>query len=83
PAAGGERFIVSAGSFIWQDWYDVGREAKIGGIKVPVGTPGAGKTFPYLTTLNSEKAKTVLKIEFRDKLATLRDTVEDFQARGW
>ncbi|KAH8110872.1 NAD-binding protein [Phellopilus nigrolimitatus] len=83
PAAGGQRFILSAGSFIWQDWLDAANELKLPGLTVPTGTPGAGKDFEYNYWHNSAKARTVLGIEFRDKKLTTKDSIESLKARGW
>ncbi|KAH8111813.1 mitochondrial carrier domain-containing protein [Phellopilus nigrolimitatus] len=49
PATGGQRFILSAGAFIWQDWFDVVNELKLQEVTVPAGTPGAGKSFNPIT----------------------------------
>ncbi|KAH8109989.1 NAD-binding protein [Phellopilus nigrolimitatus] len=83
PAAGGQRFILSGGVFIWQDWFDVVNELKLPGVTVPVGTPGAGKSFKYEYWYNNAKARTVLGIEFRDKKTTAKDSIESLKAHGW
>lgn len=58
-------------------------ELNIPGLDVPKGTPGAGETFKFRVRYRNEKARTVLGIEFRDKLTIARDTVADIQAKGW
>ncbi|KAH8110868.1 hypothetical protein DFH11DRAFT_1880257 [Phellopilus nigrolimitatus] len=81
PAAGGQRFILSAGTFIWQDWLDAANELKFPGLTVPTGTPGAGKDFEYNSWYSSAKARTVLGIEFRDKKSTAKDSIENLKAQ--
>ncbi|KAI5117773.1 hypothetical protein M0805_003592 [Coniferiporia weirii] len=83
PEAGGERFIVAGGDFIWQDWFDAVRELNIPGVDAPVGKPGAGKDFKFTFHYDTTKAETVLGIKFHDKLTTARDSVQDLRARGW
>ncbi|KAH8110863.1 NAD-binding protein [Phellopilus nigrolimitatus] len=83
PEVGGQRFILSAGPFIWQDWLDAANELKLPGLTVPTGTPGAGKDFEYKSWYSSAKARTVLGIEFHDKKSTAKDSIENLKARGW
>ncbi|THH07729.1 hypothetical protein EW145_g3174 [Phellinidium pouzarii] len=83
PAAGGERFILSGGEAIWQDWFDVLNELDIPDFNVPVGTPGAGKAFKYKQTFDNSKAKEVLGIKFHEKPETALDIVNDLRAKGW
>ncbi|KAK0448421.1 uncharacterized protein EV420DRAFT_1566683 [Desarmillaria tabescens] len=71
PAAGDERIIISAGPFVWQDWIDTVNElspSPIPSHTLPKGVPGAGK-----------KAKYAL----RTKEETAKDTLADFERRGW
>lgn len=58
-------------------------ELNVPGLDVPKGNPGAGKTFKFRVRYNNEKARTLLGIEFRNKLTIAKDTVADIQARGW
>ncbi|KAL5521236.1 hypothetical protein ACEPAG_9159 [Sanghuangporus baumii] len=81
PEAGGQRFILSSGMFIWQDWFDAANQLGISDI--PKGTPGAGKNYPFVFRYDTTKAQNVLGIKFRDILTTTKDTVEDFKKRGW
>ncbi|EJD07759.1 D-lactaldehyde dehydrogenase [Fomitiporia mediterranea MF3/22] len=83
PEAGSQRFIMTSGSFVWQDWLDAANALDMQGLDVPKGKPGSGKTFKYKFTFDSTKARNVLGIQFRDKLTTARDTIEDFRSRGW
>lgn len=32
---------------------------------------------------DSDKVKKILGIGFRDRLTTVRDSIKDFQSRGW
>lgn len=83
PEAGGQRFILSTSTFIWQDWFDAVNALKIPGVTTHVGKPGAGKEFEYKMDFSSEKARTVLGIKFRDMNTVAKDIVADYQARGW
>ncbi|THH09440.1 hypothetical protein EW145_g2000 [Phellinidium pouzarii] len=83
PRAGGERFVLCSGHFIWQDWFDAVNELNIPEVDAPIGTPGMGKDFKYAMHFDNTKARTVLKLNFRDKLETARDSVKDFRSRGW
>ena len=62
---------------------DIVNELKIPGVDAPKGTPGKGKDFAYTIRYDVSKAKNVLGIEFRDKMTTTKDTIEDFKAQGW
>ncbi|KAL5532147.1 hypothetical protein ACEPAF_5711 [Sanghuangporus sanghuang] len=81
PEAGGQRFILSSGMFVWQDWFDAANQ--LGIPDIPKGTPGAGKDHQYVFRYDSSKAQNVLGIKFRDILTTTKETVEDFKKRGW
>ncbi|KAF9232840.1 hypothetical protein BU15DRAFT_67091 [Melanogaster broomeanus] len=62
-AAGGERFIVSAGLWKWQDFIDAANDLnpppKLS-TALPVGVRGAGKTAKHLVIYNTVKADRVL-----------------------
>ncbi|KAJ8089397.1 hypothetical protein PM082_014645 [Marasmius tenuissimus] len=92
--AGGNRIIVSAGHFNWQDWLDVANSLSSPPYtKHPLsrGMPGAGKDSQPQAVYKAERAKLLLGIsndedaEFRYKTKeeTARDTLAEFTARGW
>ncbi|KAJ7438936.1 hypothetical protein B0H11DRAFT_2103455 [Mycena galericulata] len=96
--AGGERIIVSAGPFVWQDWLDAAPPSA----KYQKGVPGSGKDVVHQIRYDNRKAERLLgmtndpskaatdasgqKIEFtvyRTMEETARDTVADWEKRGW
>ncbi|KAH8103232.1 hypothetical protein DFH11DRAFT_1884250 [Phellopilus nigrolimitatus] len=81
-AAGGQRFILSAGAFIWQDWSTLRTSSSSQELLCPL--PGPGKSFRYDYWYNNAKARTVFEIEFRDKKKTAKDSIENLKgARVW
>ncbi|KZT58723.1 NAD(P)-binding protein [Calocera cornea HHB12733] len=78
-AAGGERIIVSAGYYAWQDLYD-----ELG--KVPTPLPDTPKGVPSSTrapplVYSSEKAETILGIKFRNLGESAYETVVSARER--
>ncbi|KAJ6600420.1 hypothetical protein DFH09DRAFT_1243247 [Mycena vulgaris] len=71
PAAGGERIIISAGAYLWQDWRAIRR------------APGAGKDAVHQINYDTSKSVRVLGMTYRSMAETARDTVADWEARGW
>ncbi|KAH6903380.1 D-lactaldehyde dehydrogenase [Coprinopsis sp. MPI-PUGE-AT-0042] len=83
-AAGGERIIVSAGGFVWQEWLDIANSIQpspLNNHKLPVGFPSVKKA--YNLTYDTTKEKTILGIKHRSKEEVTRDHLEDFAKRGW
>ncbi|KAG8220669.1 hypothetical protein J3R82DRAFT_2954 [Butyriboletus roseoflavus] len=68
-AAGGERFIVSAGLWKWQDFIDAANDLspppKLS-TTLPVGIRGAGKTAEHLTIYDTAKASRILGLKYQD-----------------
>ncbi|KAF9229899.1 hypothetical protein BU15DRAFT_57759, partial [Melanogaster broomeanus] len=85
-AAGGERFLVCAGLWKWQDFIDAANELnpppKLS-TTLPVGIKGAGKTAKHLMIYNTAKADRVLGLKYRSMAETTKDTLADYEARGW
>ncbi|KAJ7064076.1 D-lactaldehyde dehydrogenase [Mycena amicta] len=79
--AGGERIIICAGAFAWQDWLDAVPPST--GSKYQKGTPGAGKTHVHLLRYETAKGIKLLGIEYRSMEETARDTLEDYEKKGW
>ncbi|KAH0589925.1 hypothetical protein H2248_000115 [Termitomyces sp. 'cryptogamus'] len=86
-AAGGERIIISVGSYVWQDWLDVARSLSPSPIpshpNLPVGYPGAGATAKPPVRYDTSKAQRILGLKYRTKVEVTRDTLADFERRGW
>ncbi|KAF7304069.1 D-lactaldehyde dehydrogenase [Mycena indigotica] len=78
--AGGERIIVCAGPFCWQDWLDV---VPASNTNYEKGTPGAGKSFVHLIIFENGKAKKLLGLDYRTMEQTAKDTLEDYEQKGW
>ncbi|KAJ6581816.1 D-lactaldehyde dehydrogenase [Mycena capillaripes] len=81
PAAGGERIIVCAGSFVWQDFLAVANALSPPPAQMLAkGTPGAAHR---AITFDTAKEKKILGIEFKTMAESTRDTLAGFVARGW
>jgi len=85
--AGGERIITSAGGFNWPDWVDVVNSllpSPLSSRKLQCGSPEITQGDPvYMITYDNSKQAGLFGIEFRSKLETTKDTLEDFARRGW
>ncbi|KAJ3526557.1 hypothetical protein NMY22_g10117 [Coprinellus aureogranulatus] len=86
-AAGGERIIVSQGSFVWQEWLDVANSLKEAGVysgkELPKGFPDINESKVYMTNYDTSKEKRILGVKYRTMKETTRDILEDFRRRGW
>ncbi|KAJ7230087.1 hypothetical protein GGX14DRAFT_409928 [Mycena pura] len=78
-SAGGERIIVSAGPYVWQDWLDAAPDSP----KFQKGVPGSSKGIVYQLQYDARKSVRVLGMTYRTMQETARDTVADWEARGW
>ncbi|TBU53008.1 NAD(P)-binding protein [Dichomitus squalens] len=78
PPAGGERFIVAAAPFRWED---LTHEVSGGKTYPPVGSynPNA----PYMARKNVAKAKELLGMEYRTQEETVKDLLREYEERGW
>ncbi|KAJ6484059.1 NAD(P)-binding protein [Mycena sanguinolenta] len=77
--AGGERIIVSAGPFVWQDWLDAAPDSP----KFQKGGPGGGRDAVHQIRYDNAKAARLLEMVYRTMEETARDTVADWEARRW
>ncbi|KAJ6452663.1 hypothetical protein C8R45DRAFT_1083348 [Mycena sanguinolenta] len=77
--AGGERIIIAAGAFAWQDWLDAAPPSS----KYQKGTPGAGKDHVHLLRYKNDKSKRILDMEYRSMEDTAAATIADYEKRGW
>jgi len=75
--AGGERIIVSASTFQWEDWASAGRSLRSG--EPAVETSGQVDVISYDTS----KAARILGITYRNKFDSIKDMLADFKAKGW
>ncbi|KAJ7209032.1 hypothetical protein C8J57DRAFT_1201092 [Mycena rebaudengoi] len=79
-SAGGERIIISAGPWVWQDWLDAAPDSS----KYQKGTSGAGKDALYKIQFDASKSARLLGMTaYRNKEETARDTTADWEVRGW
>ncbi|EJF59007.1 NAD(P)-binding protein [Dichomitus squalens] len=81
PEAAGQRFIIRASEFVYQQFVDAARKFSD---KVPVGYPSynlADATF--YARYSNEKSKKVLGLQYRSLEETTKDTIVDFESRGW
>ncbi|TEB22503.1 D-lactaldehyde dehydrogenase [Coprinellus micaceus] len=80
-AAGGERIIVTAGAYVWQEWLDI---ANAVAPSIPKGYPDILAGGPeYKVTYDTAKERRVLGVGYRTKEQTVKDTLADFKVRGW
>ncbi|KAF8917831.1 hypothetical protein CPB85DRAFT_1373979 [Mucidula mucida] len=85
-AAGGERIIISAGHFVWQDWLDAANSlspSPIPSHTLPKGVPGSGKNATHMIKYDTAKEARILGLKLTTKEELARDTLADFEARGW
>ncbi|EGN94218.1 hypothetical protein SERLA73DRAFT_163217 [Serpula lacrymans var. lacrymans S7.3] len=88
-AAGGERIIVSTGLWKWQDFIDAANELNPPprlSQPLPRGVPGAGTPNPatvHLLYYDTAKGERILGIKHRTIAETTKDTLADYEARGW
>ncbi|OCH88518.1 NAD-P-binding protein [Obba rivulosa] len=81
PEAGGERIIVSAGPFKWQDWVIATRSITS---DVPAGDESYDpKTVNYGLDYDTSKAGRILGLEYRSMPESIRAMLEDFKIKGW
>ncbi|KDQ17955.1 hypothetical protein BOTBODRAFT_29272 [Botryobasidium botryosum FD-172 SS1] len=82
-AAGGERFICSAGSFSWQEAYNILNSAEPPISNVPKGNPAAQSIHQMIHS--SDKARFLLGFEFTSVEKMTVDTLRSLREReaGW
>ncbi|KAH0589917.1 hypothetical protein H2248_000109 [Termitomyces sp. 'cryptogamus'] len=85
-AAGGERIIISAGPFIWQQWVDVANSLSLpipSHSKLPIGYPGLAGTAKLPVEFDTRKAARILGLTYLNQEQVTRDSLADFVKRGW
>ncbi|EKM78750.1 hypothetical protein AGABI1DRAFT_121174 [Agaricus bisporus var. burnettii JB137-S8] len=95
PNAGGERLLISAGPFTYQDWIDIAsthrsplkthefpHHKEFGGY-LPKGCPDVKRD--YLLVYDNAKGLKILgpELKYRAMEETTADILEDYAARGW
>ncbi|KAK2464724.1 hypothetical protein APHAL10511_003300 [Amanita phalloides] len=87
----GERVIVSAGGFTWQDWVDVANSLSPSPIPshapgtakpLPRGHPGAGQAVQR-GIVDGTKEQKIFGLKFRSMEECARDVLADFERRGF
>ncbi|KAJ4474488.1 D-lactaldehyde dehydrogenase [Lentinula aciculospora] len=87
--AGGERLLISKGEFVYQDFIDVANALSPSPIPshtdLPKGSPGAGKEFVPKIVYDPSKASRILgpELVYHTIEETTKDTLADFERRGW
>ncbi|KAL1751805.1 hypothetical protein FB107DRAFT_221234 [Schizophyllum commune] len=82
-AAGGKRFIISAGSLCVQEFINVANALNKTGRKLPVGYPDLPTETPPFLLYDASRSKDILGMTYRSMEETTRDTLADYDARGW
>ncbi|KZT25509.1 NAD(P)-binding protein [Neolentinus lepideus HHB14362 ss-1] len=81
------RFIVSGGTFKWQDFVDAAHKAGVyPESALPKGVPGSGYApgVTHLIDYDASKAARVLGMDkYISKEQCVKDCLEDFKERGW
>ncbi|KAJ7311769.1 hypothetical protein DFH08DRAFT_897584 [Mycena albidolilacea] len=80
-AAGGERIIVAAGAFKWQDWLDAAPVSSKSTYQR--GTPGAGKDAVHPVRHDTRKSIRILGMEYRSMAETAAAVLDDYERREW
>ncbi|TBU28135.1 NAD(P)-binding protein [Dichomitus squalens] len=81
PPAGGERFIVAAAPFRWEDLIITAHKVSGGKTYPPVGSYNSNA--PYMARKNVAKAKELLGMEYRTQEETVKDLLKEYEERGW
>ncbi|KAJ8508026.1 hypothetical protein ONZ45_g9660 [Pleurotus djamor] len=88
PEAGGERVIISAGPFVWQEWLDAANALSPPAtlptsVKLASGVPGSAAGAIYMIDYDTAKAAKIFGLKYRTMQETVRDVLEDVAKRGW
>ncbi|THH17591.1 hypothetical protein EW146_g3264 [Bondarzewia mesenterica] len=82
--AGGERIIVSAGPYYWQEIVDVANSISPPPIANLVkGNPGSTKGVEYMLNYNTSKCDRILGVKLRTMKEMINDCLVDFKERGY
>ncbi|KAL4078866.1 hypothetical protein V8B97DRAFT_1864802 [Scleroderma yunnanense] len=50
---------------------------------LPKGNPGAGSQYAHSFVFDNSKSKRILELKYRSMTETTKDTLKDYEARGW
>ncbi|PIL27362.1 hypothetical protein GSI_10509 [Ganoderma sinense ZZ0214-1] len=78
PAVGGERIIVSAHAFKWQDL-----TRKIEGDKIPAGNTSYEPSKAKHIHVVADKGRQMLGLKYHSLEETTRHMLHEFKCRGW
>ncbi|KAF5391121.1 hypothetical protein D9757_003042 [Collybiopsis confluens] len=87
--AADQRLIISNSEFVYQDFLDIANSLSPSPIPshtdLPKGNPGAGKDFVPNIAYDASKASRILgpELRYHTMEETTRDTLADFERRGW
>ncbi|KAL4069134.1 hypothetical protein V8B97DRAFT_1963928 [Scleroderma yunnanense] len=87
--AGGERIIISASVFKWQDFIDAANALSppiVLSRPLPKGMPGSGSGQPdtvHLISYDTTKSDRILGLKYRSIADTTEATLANYAARGW
>ncbi|EIM85955.1 NAD-P-binding protein [Stereum hirsutum FP-91666 SS1] len=83
PSAGGERIILCAGQFFWQDFLDAANSIEPPILpNLPKGKPGATKGLPPDIVYITSKSDRILGLSYRSAEEMIRDTLINFKKLG-
>ncbi|KAJ7571960.1 D-lactaldehyde dehydrogenase [Mycena floridula] len=85
-AAGGERLILVAGEFWFDDWVNIANELPPSEISSRISKPrpeGSVQGRTYIMRLDGSKATHILGIQYRDMREMTKDMLAYFESRGW
>ncbi|KAI0367230.1 NAD-P-binding protein [Pilatotrama ljubarskyi] len=81
PEAAGERIIVSAGPYKWQDFVSAAHRLDS---RLPAGNTAYDPSKAnHLIRYSPDKERRLLGVKFKTLEETTKDTLDDFKARGW
>jgi hypothetical protein len=90
--AGGERYLVGAGNFEWQQFRMsfllsiAGYNKKLTGICIGDavdGRPLSTAVFKPVNTIDTSKSQQMFNFRYRTLEETAKDTIEEYKRRGW
>jgi len=83
--AGGERIIISAGEFVWNDWIEVAKSLSPSPVPSPSQLARGYPGFKPVYTVHYDATKSVelLGMIYKSKEEVTMDLLTDFNSRGW
>ncbi|KAL1943163.1 hypothetical protein VTO73DRAFT_4834 [Trametes versicolor] len=81
PEAGGERYIIAAGPYLWSQWVAVARQLLGKSSEEEVGDNAAKVVFEVV--FDATKSREQLGLTYRSKEETAAFLLDEFKAKGW